>query len=245
VLTVIWFKTWVESRQRFLVASTAVLLALAWAVLNCDQAMRRFDQVPPITFTQYVWYVYAGRFQLVWAALALFLGLGGLLRERALGTAQYTLSLPVTRSQWIAARAIIGLSEAAVLAAIPVVVIPIAARMVGRTYPALEALKLSGLLLCAGVVFFFLGVFYSSLLGGEFASMIAGLFSIYLIFTSQDYLYRWLPYFSMSSLLSGADVVDRATGFLTAFPWPGVLKSLVAAGILYVSAREITAHRDF
>src|ERR1700730_13793549 len=79
---VIWFKTWVESRQRFLLASTAVLLAVAWAVLNCDEAMRRFDQVPPIAFTQYVWYVYAGRFQLVWAASALFLGLGGLLRER-------------------------------------------------------------------------------------------------------------------------------------------------------------------
>jgi hypothetical protein len=62
--------------------------------------------------------------------------------------------------------------------------------------------------------------------------MIVGLFSIYLIFTSQDYLYRWLPYFSMSSLLSGADVVDRSTGFLGAFPWPGVLKSLVAAVLL-------------
>jgi L-lactate permease len=139
----------------------------------------------------------------------------------------------------------IGLSEAAVLAIIPVIVIPIAARIVGRTYPALEALKLSGLLLVAGAVFFALGVFYSSLLGGEFASMIAGLFSIYLIFTSQEYLYRWLPYFSMSSLLSGADVVDRATGFLAAFPWPGVLKSLVAAALLYVIAREVTAHNDF
>jgi ABC-2 type transport system permease protein len=242
---VIWFKTWVESRQRFLLASAAILLAVVWAVLNCDEAMRRFDRVPPITFTQYVWLVYAGRFQLVWAASALFLGLGGLLREHAFGTAQYTLSLPVTRSRWLAARAIIGLGEAAVLAAIPVIAIPIAARMAGRTYPAFEALKLSGLLLAAGIVFFFLGVFYSSLLGGEFASMIAGLFSIYLIFTSQDYLYRWLPYFSMSNFLSGADVVDRATGFLTAVPWPGVLKSLAAAVLLYVSAREITAHRDF
>ena len=109
-------------------------------------------------------------------------------------------------------------TEAAVLAVIPVVVIPIAATIVGRSYPALEALKLSGLLLCAGIVFFFLGVLYSSLLEGEFASVIVGLFSIYLIFTSQDYLYRWLPYFSMGRLLSGADVVDRSTGFLAAFP---------------------------
>jgi ABC-2 type transport system permease protein len=242
---VIWFKTWVESRQRFLLASAAILLAVVWAVLNCDEAMRRFDRVPPITFTQYVWLVYAGRFQLVWAASALFLGLGGLIREHAFGTAQYTVSLPVTRSRWLNARAIIGLGEASVLAVIPVIAIPIAARMVGRTYPPFEALKLSGLLLAAGIVFFFLGVFYSSLLEGEFASMIAGLFSIYLIFTAQDYLYRWAPYFSMSNFLSGADVVDRATGFLTAIPWPGVLKSLAAAALLYVSAREITAHRDF
>jgi hypothetical protein len=90
----------------------------------------------------------------------------------------------------------------------------------------------SGVFLGAGIGFFFRGVFYSSLVEGEFTSMVAGLFSIYLIFTSQDFLYRWLPYFSMGRLLSGADVVDRATGFVTAFPWSGVLKSLVAAALL-------------
>lgn len=241
----IWAKTWTESRQRLLLASAAVILVAGWAILNADEAMRRFDRKPPIAFTQYVWHVYAGRLQLVWTASAFFLGLGGLLRERALGTAHYTLSLPVTRREWVDARAAIGVAQAAALAMIPAAVIPVAAWGTGRSYPPVEALKLSMLLAGAGLVFFCLGLFYSSLLGGEFAAMIAGLMTIYLAFTAQDYLFRCLPYFSMSALLSGADVVDRATGFLAAFPWTGIAKSLGAAVLLYIGAREVTAYRDF
>jgi hypothetical protein len=240
-----WSKTWRESRHRFAIASSAVLLIVVWAILNCDEAIRHFDRLPPITFTQYVWHVYAGRFQMVWTASALLLGLGGLLRERSAGTAQYTLSLPVTRRKWMDVRAAFGALEAALLAIIPVAVIPIAARLVGRSYPPLEALKLSALLVCSGIVFFCLGLFFSSLFSGEFTSMAAGLLAIYLIFTSQDYLYRWLPYFSMSGLMSGQDFVDRSTGFLAACPWINVLKSLGAAALLYVSAREIMLRKDF
>jgi ABC-2 type transport system permease protein len=241
----IWFKTWLESRQRLLLTSVAVAIVVAWAILNADDAMRRFDRKPPITFTQYVWHVYAGHVQLVWTISAFFLGLGGLLRERALGTAHYTLSLPVMRRQWVNARTVVGVCEAAALALIPAVVIPLAARATGRSYPFVEAVKLSVLLAAAGIVFFCLGLFYSSLLSGDFGPIVVGLLTIYLIFTAQDYLYRWLPYFSMHSLLSGADVVDRKTGFLATFPWPGMLKSLAVAVLLFSGARRITAYRDF
>jgi ABC-2 type transport system permease protein len=241
----IWFKTWSESRQRLLLTSAAIILVVAWAILNADEAMRRFDRKPPITFTQYVWYVYASRLQLVWTISAFFLGLGGLLRERALGTAHYTLSLPVTRRQWMNVRTVIGVCQATVLAVIPAILIPIGARVIGRSYPPLEALKFSILLATAGLVFFCLGLFYSALLEGEFTSIVVGLLTIYLIFTAQDYLYRWLPYFSVQGLLSGADVVDRTTGFLSTFPWTGMLKSFAAAVLLYSAAREITVYRDF
>ena len=57
------------------------------------------------------------------------------------------------------------MAEAAVLALVPAVVIPVAAAIAGRSYPPFEALTYSALLLSAGIVFLFLSIFYSSLLG--------------------------------------------------------------------------------
>jgi ABC-type transport system involved in multi-copper enzyme maturation permease subunit len=241
----IWYKTWLESRVRFLVAAAVIILAVSWVILDSERAIARFDRRPPITFTQYVSHVYAGQSQLVWAASVLFLGLGGLVRESALGTACYTLSLPVSRRRWLGVRAALGVFESAVLALIPVVVIPVAARIIGHSYPPWEALKFSTLLLTAGIVFFCLGFFFSSLLPGEFSAAAMGGLSVYFVFTAQDYLYRWLPYFRMSNLLGGGDLVNRATGFLDGWPWGGMLKSMAVAAILFWCATEVEARRDF
>lgn len=241
----IWYKTWLESRLRFFVTALVLVFVVSWAILNCDHAMARFDRKPPITFTQYVWHVYAGGFQAVWVASVLFLGLGGLVRERALGTAQYTLSMPVSRMQWMAVRATVGIVESAVLAAIPVVVIPLMASLVGRSYPVWEALKYSALLFAMGVVFFCAGLLYSSILPGELAAAAVGLVSLYFAFTAYDYLYRWFPYFSMSGLLSGADFVDRSSGFLDGWPWLATLICLAVAASFYIGATHATKHLDF
>ncbi len=58
----IWRKTWVESRTRFLIAAVVMVLTIGWAILNCDEAMRRWDAKPPITYTRYVYSIYASRF---------------------------------------------------------------------------------------------------------------------------------------------------------------------------------------
>jgi ABC-2 type transport system permease protein len=241
----IWYKTWLESRLRFFVTALVLVFVVSWAILNCDHAMARFDRKPPITFAQYVWHVYAGQFQAVWVASVLFLGLGGLLRERALGTTQYTLSMPVSRMRWMAARATVGIVESAVLAAIPVIVIPLTASFVGRSYPVWEALKYSTLLFAMGIVFFCVGLLYSSILPGEFAAAAVGLVSLYFVFTAYDYLYRWFPYFNMNALLSGADFVDRSSGFLHGWPWPATLTCLAVAASLYIGATRVTEHLDF
>jgi hypothetical protein len=109
----------------------------------------------------------------------LLLGLGGLLREERLGTAQFTLTLPFRRRQWLQVRAALGSIQAAVLALVPVLVIPLAAHVIGHSYPIWEALKFSGLLFAAGLVFFFDAIFWSSLLGGEFSAIaVSGIFRL-------------------------------------------------------------------
>jgi hypothetical protein len=122
----------------------------------------------------------------------------------------------------MAVRAAIAAAEAAVLALVPVVVIAIAATMIGRAYPPWQALKFSALLFFAGLVFLSPSIFYSSLLPGDFAAVSVGAMSLYVVFTSQSYFYSWFPRFNMSRFLSGFEFLDLRPGFLTAWPWPGV-----------------------
>ena len=53
-----------------------------------------------------------------------------------------------------------------------------------------EAIKFCGLLFMAGSVFFFTGVFWSSLLAGEFSAIALGGASLLFAYTAQEYLYR-------------------------------------------------------
>ena len=82
----IWYKSWLESRTRFLGAAAILLIVVGWAILDAERGMSRFDRISRLTFEQYVAYLFAGRLQLVWVASALLLGLGGLVREGALGS---------------------------------------------------------------------------------------------------------------------------------------------------------------
>lgn len=241
----IWRKAWLENRGRFLGAAAIMIFAVAWAVLDCENAMAHYDRTPPITFEQYVAILYAGKLQPIWVACSLLLGAGGLVREGALGTAPFTLSLPVRRRVWTRSRALMGLGEAAALALIPAVLIPSLGLLVRHSYPLWEAFKFSALLWTAGSVFFCVTLFFSTVFAGEFAAIGLSALVAFLAYTSPDYLYRWLPYFRLADLLGGSEFVNRATGFLESWPWQGVLASVAIAAALCWGAAEAIERRDF
>jgi hypothetical protein len=142
-------------------------------------------------------------------------------------------------------RAALGCVEACALALVPALVIPMAARFIGHSYPFWEALKFSALLWVAGTVFMCATFFWSSIVPSEGASLALGGLCAFIAYTTHDYLYRWLPYFRMSDLLSGGDLINRATGYLEAWPWPGVFKSVAIALLLCWTAIELVDRRDF
>lgn len=246
----VWRKCWLESRSRFLLTALLIICMLAWQILDSQHGMSRFDRKPPITFTEYVAYIFGGDFQIVWVASVLLLGLGGIVREAALGTAALTLTLPFRRRDWMGIRAALGLTQAAALALIPVAVIPICSLAIDRSYPVWEALKFSGLLFAAGNVFFFLGFFWSVVLSGEFSAIFAEGASLLLVYSAQDYLYRWIPSFNfpnfnVRAFLAGGNLVNRSTGFLDGWPWAGILECAVCAVFLFWGSKEIARRRDF
>jgi ABC-type transport system involved in multi-copper enzyme maturation permease subunit len=241
----IWRKTWLESRGRFLLTALILALTVVWWILDANRQMARYDIKPAMTFTRYVSIVYGGHIQLFWVASCIILGLGGLVRERAQGTAQFTLVLPISRQRWMAMRAAVAAAEAAVLALVPVIVIPIAATLIGRSYPPWEALKFSALLFFSGIVFLSLSLLYSSVLPGDVAAVGAGAVSVYLAFNSQNYFYYWLPIFNISRFMSGFEFLDLRTGFLTGCPWFGIFASLSITSVLLWVAVQMIRRQDF
>ena len=143
-----------------------------------------------------------------------------------------------------------GFDASGISRANSVLVVPLAAHFVGQSYSAWEAFKFSGLLFAAGFVFFFGGIFWSSVLGSEFAAIAVSGVSAFLAFTAQDYLYRWIPsfqfsYFNLNAFLGGYELLNRTTGLLDGWPWPGIVKSVCAAGVLFWSSTAIIERRDF
>jgi hypothetical protein len=91
----LWQKAWIESRGRFLfgVAATGTACAYSWYA-------NRYQGIPRTTFIVFCF----------------LFGMGGLLREHAVGTAPFTLALPVSRLRLVATRAGVGWIELVALA---------------------------------------------------------------------------------------------------------------------------------
>src|SRR5262245_10196884 len=120
----LWYKAWRESRVRFL------LTAAVWTLLCLGLMYRARTGFPPperpdLLYSAWVWANIYGNFNpTVFIILAMVLGLGGLQRERPVGSAPFTLSLPVTRFRLVQVRAATGLLQVAILSFIPMMLIP-------------------------------------------------------------------------------------------------------------------------
>ena len=138
------YKAWRESRTRFAITAATLVGFCLFAVLFRKQNQASGGLVIPVlrssVFSERVYdLVYDGTAKGMFAILTIFLGLGGLLRERRNRTAIFTLSLPVSRFRLIRTRMIVGLSEMAALSLLPAVLIPSLSKFVHESYPLAEA----------------------------------------------------------------------------------------------------------
>src|SRR5262245_66651550 len=102
------YKAWRESRARFVLGAGVLVWFCASFV---SEARHNFPprMDPDLPYSVFVWRgIFNGPDTLLLVLVALMLGLGGLLRERASGFAVFTLSLPVKRWQILVSRALVG-----------------------------------------------------------------------------------------------------------------------------------------
>jgi ABC-type transport system involved in multi-copper enzyme maturation permease subunit len=173
------YKAWLESRKRFALSFLAMAgLSVFFVVFH--QAVRAAVTDHDVGYGEFIWKaVFQGQLRQIYVILALLLGLGGLDRERAYGTAGYTLALPVGRWRLVAARGVGGFMEAAVLAFLPAFLVPALSPFVHEPYPWGQALHYGALWTSGGVFIFAIGFLASVLFTGEYSAAIAAMTALF------------------------------------------------------------------
>jgi ABC-type transport system involved in multi-copper enzyme maturation permease subunit len=244
----LWYKFWRETRVRWMMS----ILALAWvcAVIVVIEKTTRAHAEQPMSYISYIWQaVYKGYVRDIFVLLAIVLGGGSLLQERAHGTVGFTLALPVSRSRLIAMRTAVGLSEILLLALVPAVVVPALSPFFGETYPILQALQFSLLWTVCGALVFGAALLLSTLMAGEYSAWMACFLAmmLYSAIVNVTALQR-IPALNFFKIMSGAQMpYFRASEHLLSGPlsWqPLATILLIAAGFL-VAAGRLTARQEF
>ena len=165
------YKAWRESRTRFLLSAAALLWFCSLFVL-VRHGVRASAERPYADFV--AGSIYGGGIRTLYTIFVVLLGLGGLVPERAYGSAGFTLALPVHRMRLVVVRAAAGLAQVAALALAPALVVLALSGLVNETYPAREALLRSAQWAAAGADAFALALL-ASVLWETFAALAASL----------------------------------------------------------------------
>jgi hypothetical protein len=250
----LWYKSWLETRWRFLIGLALLMCSAAALVFTYPRVRDLLPLAPPIEVggelgrriqeamdlaRDYRGYVWSQGFQQNLANMgtlfAVLLGTGGLMSG---GAAVFTLSLPVSRRRLLGTRVAAGLAEWFVLAFVPALLIPLLSPAVGETYSVAAAL-VHGVCLCvAGTVFFSLAILLSTVFGDVWRPLLIALAIAVALGTVEAF--ADLSRFGIYSVMSGGSYFR--TG---ALPWAGLFVSAgVAAALLYGAAANI-ASRDF
>ena len=256
----LWQKTWLETRWRF-VSALLILTVMAgsnvYSYLATQRLLPQLDAttVTPAaeaaglaevireaieiqkTFRGFIWYqAFSQNLTQMGVFFAILLGCGGLLSESSKGSALFTLSLPVTRKQLLGARTGTGLAQLFAIAMVPPLAISILAPSIGQHFTIVDALAHGVCLFVVGAVFFCLASFLSTLFGDIWRPLLIALGIACAIAIVQ----AAVPQVGIFRVMSGETYFK--TGSL---PWAGFLTSAVIATALLYSAAETLERRDF
>jgi ABC-2 type transport system permease protein len=237
----LWYKAWLETRARFLISLFGILFLCSYSVMHGEQ------QAEPWTLRSYYNYVLTegyGLLVVMWVFAVTLLMMGGLLREHALGSASFTLGLPVSRRRLTIVRVGVGALQASVIAIIPSSAMYLIAGIWGKPFSLSQNLFHLILLLTGGAFFFAVALLVSSLVPGEYTAPVVA-FGILLLISATlgDQKTRL---FSPLAFMMGTEYFDRNSNLLVGpFPWIEAAIWLCLAALLTWIALRVTDQREF
>lgn len=241
-------KAWLESRGRFVAGAVVLAILGLSTVLRAPATIAGWESVhrgEQMSYALYIWLSLShGFLQFLWVIAAVILGLGGLIREEAVGSSGYSLALPVSRREHVLARAGVGAAEALMLGFIPGLIVVALSPMIGRAYPLSQALLFAGMLVLAGLVFYALGFFLSHIFRGEYGAPAVALAAI-----AAFYVITKIPRLDSLNVfdaMDGREVLVGYTFYLgKQFPIEEIAASLAVAVLLIAVSVELLKARDF
>ena len=255
-------KAWLETRARFYTGATVIVLLCVFMVLVRPRMLAQWplDKIqhpewrdPPwwdrvhTDYPFFLWhYLYRDMLQKAFMVFAVLLGVGGLGRESAHGTAGFTLALPVRRSRHLASRAVVGALEVTALGAVAAATILTASAMIGVPYPAQHAVLHATLVVLGALVLLAGSLWVSSIVEGEHAPALVGLTAV------GTFNYVMAPYSDgapVTGVVRALDFVQVMSGGEGAtwadVPWAG-LGIAISVGVLVLAhAFQRSERRDF
>jgi ABC-2 type transport system permease protein len=236
---VLWYKAWLETRSRFLTC-LAVLTVFCALFIHHAQGFLRPEWKADFYRLLYIAQEYV---VIVWILSVVLLGMGGLVREKAVGTSSLTLSLPVSRAHLLGVRIAVGILEAVSLGIVPWVTIFLVSYAGGMPVLFRQVAFYALLLVAGGMVYFAMAVLVSSLVEGEYT---APAVAFGLVFLAAILFDAWLRRLNLWRLVTGDFYVDRKTYLLSGhFPWLGTLASLLVAGLMLLASVGVIQKREF
>ena len=259
----LFYKTWLETRTRFLTAVVVTIAVCGFFTLahSWIETMWHRDLIEHPEYDNPPWflrvmrdypfylyhYVYADFFQKIWVFLAILLGVGGLSREAAHGSAGFTLSLPVSRRRLFGARALIAVAELFALALLALGAILIGSWIMGLPYPIGHGVTHLASLFTGGLLFLAASLCLSEFVEGENTPVIVALGAVGLLyFLMQPYVdgapLDWFAVpFAIPKLMAGPPDITRASDIA----WLGFLASVGVAALLVALATHRTSTSDY
>jgi ABC-type transport system involved in multi-copper enzyme maturation permease subunit len=180
---------------------------------------------------------------IIWILAVVLLGMGGIVREKLIGTSSLTLSLPVSRARLLSVRVGMGVMQAVALAVAPwitvCVILWLAHKPIGIDQIGSYVLLLIG----GGLAYFGMAVLVSSLVAGEYTAPALAIGVVLLAATVFD---AWLRSFNLWRLVTGDLSIDRSTFLLSRhLPLLGILASLSVSALLVLASISLIQKRDF
>jgi ABC-2 type transport system permease protein len=236
----LWYKAWLETRSRFLVALVGMTLICAYAVFDGDRTTYSYTGT---SGSNGVWHSTHSLLVLMWVLAITLLSMGGLLREKASGASAFTLALPVPRTQLIGVRIGMCLGQGVTLAIIPWIAIYTADAIFGRTHSLPQAVFRVVLLLGGGPIFVALAILVSSLVEGEYTAPVVcfGVVVVVSIALADPPLRAYNPW----SFMAGSEYLTKPSMLLAEpIPWAHVAANLAVAAVLILVAVGSLRKRD-
>ncbi len=245
----LWYKAWLETRWRFLLCLGGLVFCCGFFVL-AEGTGQNFQRLPLWAFTPREARELLFRANQTLVALfpiaAILLGMGGMLREKALGVSSFTLGLPVSRKRLMLSRIGTGAFQTLALSFAPwltmfAVVFLYLRQPVSLTFTFSLLLALTS----GGLLLFAMAVLVSSLVEGEYTAPVVA-FGIFILNIYGTAIFDSLREWNIIRFMRLQEYVDRGAWMIgPSLPWAGIALTFALTILLGGLAVLAVEKRDF